>query len=279
MKSDPFAEIRQALSQMVSLDMGMVDGRAISGEKQDAAYCDLLVQTEALFVTVAQAHCRRAADFAREVPVYQRPKRLDLQRWLQIATHVKRPPAERVPLDQVPRELGEQLCALDAFAAAHPRQLALQPPAGLSEIEEAEEYLGVTLTPELRALYRWCNGFSWGHTASDENAPLCLLPIHRVQRVCDLVGHAPRRGRVKSLPKAKTKIMEHPDRLTVFDALDGSFVSALCADDGGQALIDDYREGPTAVSSESLAALIAHLLDPARVAADGRWFPEISNFF
>jgi hypothetical protein len=84
---------------------------------------------------------------------------------------------------------------------------------------------------------------------------------------------------LKTLPKATAKILEHPNRLTIFDVLDGSFVSVLCADDGSQALIDDYREGATTISREPLARFIAHLLDPGRVEADGRWYPGIAKYF
>jgi len=264
---------------MVSLDSGMVNGRAISATERDKTYDKLLVDTEAMFVAFAQAHPRRAAELARGIPVYDRPKRLDLGHWIEFATKVKQPPGERIALAEVPGELGEHLLALERFSVAHPGQLVMEPPAGREEIEEAETHLGVTLTLELRALYRWCNGFSWRYTADSDGEPLCLLPIHRVQRACDLVDEPPRRGRLKTLPKATTKILEHPNRLTIFDVLDGSFVSVLCADDGTQALIDDNREGATSISREPLARFIAHLLAPGRVEDDGRWYPGIVNYF
>jgi hypothetical protein len=279
MSSNASKQIRAALAQMVSLDSGMVNGRAISATERDATYDRLLADTDATFIAFAQAHPRRAAELARGIPVYDRPKRLDLGRWIEFATKVKQPPGERIALAEVPDELGEQLLGLDRFSAAHPGQLVMEPPAGREELEEAETHLGVTLTLELRALYRWCNGFSWRYTADSDGEPLRFLPIHTVQRACDLVDEPPRRGRLKTLPKATTKILEHPNRLTIFDLLDGSFVSLLCADDGTQALIDDDREGATTISREPLARFIAHLLDPGRVEADGRWYPGIAEYF
>src|SRR5580698_3679757 len=109
MSSDASRPIREALTQMVSLDSGMVNGRAISAAERDNAYDKLMGDTEALFMAFAQAHPRRAAELARRIPVYDRPNRLDLGRWIEFATNVKRAPGERIALAEVPEGLGEQL--------------------------------------------------------------------------------------------------------------------------------------------------------------------------
>jgi hypothetical protein len=113
---------------MVSLDSGMIDGRAISATERDTTYDKLLADTDATFMAFAQAHPRRAAELARGIPVYDRPKRLDLGRWIEFATSVKQPPCERIALAEVPDELGDQLLGLDRFAAAHRGQLVMSHP-------------------------------------------------------------------------------------------------------------------------------------------------------
>ena len=172
------------------------------------------------------------------------------------------------------------LVELARFADDHPDALQLEPPAHDDELDGIEEELDVNLSAELRALYRWCDGFCW-YAPGKEEPSVQMMAHDELRRWRDLdddLASKPVR-RVARIPKSSRATIEHPMRLLVFDVVNGDFVSVLCADDGEQRLIDDHTDGPTGATRKTLAEFLAHLLAAARGDPNDDWSADVVEFF
>lgn len=125
-------------------------------------------------------------------------------------------------------------------------------------------------------LYRLCNGFALfrdDESGDQEHSPFRLLPLHELQTFRHAIGEDDEEPMKIGRETSPDDLVDHPDRLRVFDLGNGDFLSCVCAPEV-TVWIDDWREGPTGIVSRSVAEILSAALAPDCLdPATGCWTP------
>lgn len=272
-RSDYESVLSMLFDRLVQLDSGMIEGRVVSADRARAVYAEASEIATIAFAAFAAASPSTAKAFLGDLPIYRRPQGLDLDALASTIGPAPRP--EPLDLDRAVIEpaLRDRLRALRTLVAAEPDRHLLHPPATTGEIDDREAELRVSLPPDLKTLYRLCDGFALFRRDGShdrESSPFRLRPLAELGTHRQATGDDRRPRKIRA-GVAPARLAEHLDRLQVFDLGNGDFLSCVCTP-ALTVWVDDWREQPRAISCRSVEEILARALDPARLDPEtGRW--------
>jgi hypothetical protein len=184
-----------------------------------------------------------------------------------------KPPPDRLPevspFDEQVLALVEKLRSL---AKKWPQTVVIEPSLETATIARARGQ-NAFWPKGLEAMLRACGGFEIKRSRRGEPGVSLGLPMLTYAEVC---GDARPTTR---LPKSDAKLLRHPARLQVFQTGNGDALSYVLAPDGRELWIEDWSDGPTAMTEASLPDVLAWALTAERFSARGDWTAQWSDFF